>query len=117
MTRPRFARDAATVLSSQYFTRAILVARGLAAAALLGPARYGAWNALSLILEYGSYAPGAPNVFLDDAGFARLWSGSDRYYLVAAAPETPRFEKLVGKKRLRVVRASGGKLLFCNQPL
>src|SRR5262249_15203746 len=68
-------------------------------------------------LEYGSYAPGAPNVFLDDAGFARLWSGPERYYLVAAAPETPRFEKLVGRERLRVVRASGGKLLFCNQPL
>jgi len=68
-------------------------------------------------LEYGSYAPGAPNVFLDEAGFARLWSGPERYYLVAAAPETPRFEKLVGRERLRVVRASGGKLLFCNQPL
>ena len=66
-------------------------------------------------LEYGSYAPGAPGVFLDDAGFARLWMAPERYYLVAEAPAMPRFEKLVGKDRLRVVLASGGKFLLSNQ--
>src|SRR5439155_20691356 len=66
-------------------------------------------------LEYGSNAPGAPDVFLDDAAFARQWTGSDRYYLVAAAPAMARFESLVGKDRLRVVLASGGKFLLTNQ--
>ena len=66
-------------------------------------------------IVYGSYAPGAPDVFLDDAGFARLWNMPDRYYLVAAAPAVPRFEKLVGKDHLYVVVESGRKFLFCNQ--
>jgi len=67
-------------------------------------------------LVYGSYAPGAPNVFLDDAGFERLWTGPERCYLVAAGPAVPRFEKLVGRNRLHVVLQSGGKFLFCNLP-
>jgi len=66
-------------------------------------------------LVYGSYAPDAPDVFLDDSGFARVWNSPDRYYLVAAAPEAPRFEKLVGKPHLVVVRESGGKFLFTNR--
>jgi hypothetical protein len=63
-------------------------------------------------LEYGSYAPGAPNVFIDDAEFARLWRTSEKYYLVAAAPAIPRLEKLVGK--LAVVAESGRKFVFSN---
>ena len=66
-------------------------------------------------IVYGSYAPGAPDVFLDDAGFARLWNTPGRYYLVAAAPAVPRFQKLVGKDRLHVILESGGKFLFTNQ--
>ncbi len=33
-------------------------------------------------LVYGSYAPGAPNVFIDDAQWKTLWLQPDRYYLV-----------------------------------
>jgi 4-amino-4-deoxy-L-arabinose transferase-like glycosyltransferase len=66
-------------------------------------------------LVYGSYAPGAPDVFLDDARFERLWAAPERYYLVAAAPAVARFEKLVGRRRLKVVLESGGKFLFCNR--
>ena len=65
---------------------------------------------------YGSYAPGAPDVFLDDSQFQRLWAAPERYYLVAAGPALGRFEKLAGKDRLHVVLASGGKFLFSNQP-
>ncbi len=67
-------------------------------------------------LEYGSYAPGAPDVFLDDAGFSRLWQAAERYYLVADGPAVPRLERLAGKGRLHTVLASGGKFLFANQP-
>jgi len=66
-------------------------------------------------IEYGSYAPGAPDVFLNDQQFARLWMLPDRYYLVANGPAIPRFEKLVGKAALHAVTESGGKYLFTNR--
>ena len=31
-------------------------------------------------LEYGSYAPGAPQVFIDDAKFVALWQAHSRCY-------------------------------------
>ena len=68
-------------------------------------------------LEYGSYAPGAPDVFIDDSQFAKLWMQPERYYLIANEPAFPRFEKLVGANRLVVVDRSGGKVLITNQPL
>src|SRR4029077_16082575 len=33
-------------------------------------------------LEYGSYAPNAPNVFIDDKRFVALWNESARWYLL-----------------------------------
>jgi 4-amino-4-deoxy-L-arabinose transferase-like glycosyltransferase len=65
-------------------------------------------------IEYGSFAPGAKNVFLDDQQFARLWMEPDRYYLAANGPAVPRFEKLVGRAALHLVKESGGKYLFTN---
>jgi 4-amino-4-deoxy-L-arabinose transferase-like glycosyltransferase len=65
-------------------------------------------------LEYGSYAPEAPDVFIDDAGFARLWRTSDRYYLLVEGPSVPRIELLVGQPELHVVAESGGKYLLTN---
>lgn len=66
-------------------------------------------------LEYGSYAPGAPRVFLNDGEFARLWQSPERYYLVTAGPALPRLEKLVGRSSLNRVAESGGKFLFSNR--
>ena len=68
-------------------------------------------------LEYGSYAPGAPDVFIDDLQFAKLWVQPERYYLVASEPALSRFENLVGHERLIVVDRSGGKVLLTNQQL
>lgn len=67
-------------------------------------------------LEYGSYAPGAPNVFLDDPAFARIWKDMRRRYLLVEGPEVPRIEKLVGREWLHEIAASGGKFLFSNLP-
>jgi hypothetical protein len=68
-------------------------------------------------LVYGSYAPGAPDVFLTDAQWKQRWLGPERYYIVAKTEEQPRFEKLVGKAALFLVAQSGGKMLVTNQKL
>ncbi len=65
-------------------------------------------------LEYGSYAPGVPPVFIDDAEFVRAWSGTIRYYLVADRSGLARLSALVGPAGLHQVAASGGKFLFTN---
>ena len=66
-------------------------------------------------LVYGSYAPGAPDVFLDDAGWKALWLKGERCYLVTKETQRPRLEHLVGPAALHVILSSGGKLLLSNQ--
>jgi 4-amino-4-deoxy-L-arabinose transferase-like glycosyltransferase len=68
-------------------------------------------------LEYGSYAPGAPSVFIEDAKFKELWLQPERYYLVALDSGVPALENLVGRDRLNLVASSGGKSVLTNQPL
>ncbi len=65
-------------------------------------------------LEYGSYAPGAPAVFIDDREFQRRWALPERYYLLLEGPELPRIERLAGKAALHTIAESGGKFLFSN---
>jgi O-antigen/teichoic acid export membrane protein len=50
---PRFVRDTAGFAISQYLSRFLQLFRGVIAARLLGPAAYGSWNALLLVLDYG----------------------------------------------------------------
>jgi 4-amino-4-deoxy-L-arabinose transferase-like glycosyltransferase len=81
---------------------------------------YTNWRALLLNgrvnnLDYGSYAPGAPRVFIDDVQFQQLWAGAERYYLVAAGTALPRLERLAGRAALHLVAAAGGKYLFTNR--
>ena len=68
-------------------------------------------------LEYGSYAPGAPDVFIDDARFKSLWRESQRYYLVAYQTRLEHFEGLVGQDHMNIAAAGGGKLILTNHPL
>jgi 4-amino-4-deoxy-L-arabinose transferase-like glycosyltransferase len=74
-------------------------------------------NGRVLNFVYGSYAPGAPNAFIDDPEFKNLWLTPERYYLVASESQLPRLEKLVGREKLNVVAESGGKFVLTNQPL
>ncbi|HWF05452.1 MAG TPA: glycosyltransferase family 39 protein, partial [Candidatus Angelobacter sp.] len=64
-------------------------------------------------LEYGSYAPGSPPVFIDDAAFVKDWSKM-RCYLVTDRNGIARLSALVGADRLHQVIESGGKYLFTN---
>ena len=68
-------------------------------------------------LVYGSYAPGAPNIFLTDSEFAQRWSLPQREYFVAELKGVQRAAKLVNAQTLHVVLASGGKLLVTNKEL
>ena len=65
-------------------------------------------------LEYGSYAPGAPQVFITDPQFATMWSTSTPCYLVTDGTQLSRLSALVGADRLHQVAESGGKFLFSN---
>ncbi len=72
----------------------------------------GRWNNL----EYGSNAPGVPDVFIDDAKLATLWPGPQRYYLVARADQLLRFDDLLGRGNFQIMDTSGGKILITNAP-
>ena len=73
-------------------------------------------------LVYGSYAPTAAPVIIDDAQFLHLWGEPERCYLVVDRPHLGRIRSLktegsAGPLDLDLVRASGGKFLFTNHPL
>jgi len=68
-------------------------------------------------LEYGSYAPGAPKVFIDDQKFQSLWSQPTRWYLLTYGSDLPRLEQMVGKSQLHVVAQNSGNYLLTNLPL
>jgi 4-amino-4-deoxy-L-arabinose transferase-like glycosyltransferase len=68
-------------------------------------------------LVYGSYAPGAPDIFIDDAQWTAMWTMPERCYIVADAAQMPRFRRLAGPDRLTTVAESGGKILLTNHPL
>ena len=53
MTPKKFVRDTAGIALSQYLSRFVQMFRGLIAARVLGPAAYGSWNALLLVVDYG----------------------------------------------------------------
>jgi 4-amino-4-deoxy-L-arabinose transferase-like glycosyltransferase len=74
-------------------------------------------NGRVMNLEYGSHAPGAPDVFIGDQQLAARWPRSERQYLAAHVSALPRLKKLLGDQALHVVRTAGGKYLFTNQPL
>jgi 4-amino-4-deoxy-L-arabinose transferase-like glycosyltransferase len=65
-------------------------------------------------LEYGSYAPGAPRVFLSDEEFPALWNSGPRMYLLVERTELTRMIELAGPAGLHLVKRSGGKYLYTN---
>lgn len=68
-------------------------------------------------LVYGSYAPGAPQVFIDDAQFEKRWQEPSRYYLAADRDGALRARTVLEGDPLYVVAVCGRKLLLTNHPL
>lgn len=65
-------------------------------------------------LEYGSYEPGAPSVFIDEAGLEREWRKASPCYLFIEGPAYARVTALLGKENIRELKAAGGKFLLTN---
>ncbi|MGO8732015.1 MAG: ArnT family glycosyltransferase [Terriglobia bacterium] len=73
-------------------------------------------NGRFMNLEYGSYAPRAPDVFINDSQFKDLWLKPERCYIVANQSALPRLQGIVGISQLHEVATSGGKVLLTNHP-
>lgn len=65
-------------------------------------------------LEYGSYAPGAPKVFIDDAGFSERWNGPARWYVASEDEKLAHLQKLATVNPVHKVVSAGGKTLYVN---
>lgn len=72
MPRRKLIKDSFGFALAQYLVRAALMLRGLIAARLLGPQAFGAWNALQIMLDYGSFASAGTQQGLDQMVPARL---------------------------------------------
>ena len=66
-------------------------------------------------IEYGSNAPDAPHVFLDDEGLIAAWEGVEPVYLATYSADRQRFEALLGSPRVHLIAASGGKVLLASK--
>lgn len=72
------------------------------------------WNGRTNNLQYGSYAPGAPAVFIGDGDLRRLWDGSERMYLLIYGSDMPQVTRLLSATP-NVVASSGGNFLLTNR--
>jgi len=68
-------------------------------------------------LEFGSYYPDAPKVFLDDHDFPPLWNSPKRVFLLAPKDLTQEVLIRLPRQTSYILAESGGKVLFVNQPL
>ena len=66
-------------------------------------------------LEYGSYAPGSPPVFIGDAQFAELWAKPGRCYVLTDADKLSHLTQMIDAGKFHKISESGGKLLLANQ--
>jgi 4-amino-4-deoxy-L-arabinose transferase-like glycosyltransferase len=73
------------------------------------------WNGRFDNLEYGSYAPGSPNVFIDDSNFTGLWNSRQRYFVLSDSEGLAHLKKIAAEQ-LHLVAESGGKTLYSNLP-
>jgi len=65
-------------------------------------------------LWYGSLFPDSPDIFLDDARFNKLWSGTDRVYLVTG--DQNKQNTLAAVAPAYLLTKAGGRYVFSNRP-
>ncbi len=66
-------------------------------------------------LEYGSYAPDAPHVFIGDADFLERWKGPERWYVASEDEKAGHLLDLVGAAALHPIAHAGGKTVYVNR--
>jgi 4-amino-4-deoxy-L-arabinose transferase-like glycosyltransferase len=66
-------------------------------------------------LEYGSYSPGAPQVFIDNEGFVERWRSASRWYVASEDEHADRLRSLVGAAALHPIASAGGKTIYTNK--
>src|SRR5207249_1399052 len=75
MPRRSFIRDSLGFAAAQYAVRALLMVRVVVSGSLLGKVPFGAWNAIQLLMEYGSLATFGTQQGLDQAVPGRIVEG------------------------------------------
>jgi len=73
------------------------------------------WNGRFNNLEYGSYSPGSPPVFIDDREFVRLWNTNQRFFVLSDGDGIAHLKE-TGGQRLFLIAESGGKTVYSNLP-
>jgi 4-amino-4-deoxy-L-arabinose transferase-like glycosyltransferase len=68
-------------------------------------------------LWYGSFFPGAPNIFEDNQSFARLWRGDGRAFLFTEDYLKDRALQDIDPKSVFEFARQGGKVVLTNHPL
>jgi hypothetical protein len=66
-------------------------------------------------LEYGSYSPGAPEVFIGDGGFVERWKSPARWYVASEDEKVKHLRELVGADSLHAIASAGGKTIYVNR--
>src|SRR5260370_12718617 len=75
------------------------------------------WNGRFNNLEYGSYSPGSPAVFIDDPQFTHLWNSGERYFVLSDRDGIAHLKQSTSEARLYLLAVSGGKTLYSNLPI
>src|SRR5580704_4298028 len=68
-------------------------------------------------LWYGSFFPGAPNIFEDNQSFARLWRGDGRVFLFTEDYLKARALQQIDPNSVFVFARQGGKVVLTNHPV
>lgn len=67
------------------------------------------------VLEFGSYYPDCPPVFIDKAELARRWQEAPRVFLVTYDDQFEKVKGMLGSE-IHAIAQAGGKSVYSNQP-
>jgi 4-amino-4-deoxy-L-arabinose transferase-like glycosyltransferase len=68
-------------------------------------------------LWFGSFFPGAPQIFEDNASFARLWNGPTRVFLFSEDFLIDQAFADIDRNKVFVFARQGGKVVLTNRPI
>jgi 4-amino-4-deoxy-L-arabinose transferase-like glycosyltransferase len=75
------------------------------------------WNGRYYGLAFGANYPDAPQIFLDNASFAKLWGGAERVFLVVPATHRQEARGLLPVGATYLLAEGGGKAVYVNRSI